>query len=184
MIYMAQYKPEFSPKDREREHWLGRRLLEFGLEKEYGRTWPVAVGDHGRPFLQGCPEICFSISHTRGLAACAIHTCLVGLDVQEIVKPSPALVRRVLSLQEQELMEQAALEGEKQAAELFTRLWTLKESYVKAIGVGLGFPVETLSFRPVGPGEFQGNTPGFQYCQRRVFGRFILTLCQKDFTNP
>lgn len=41
MIYLASYEPGGSLYNREREHILGRSLLNFGLMKEYGRTWDV-----------------------------------------------------------------------------------------------------------------------------------------------
>ena len=37
MIYLASYEPGGSLYNREREHILGRSLLNFGLMKEYGR---------------------------------------------------------------------------------------------------------------------------------------------------
>lgn len=36
--------------DRFREHILGRRLLEWGLLQEYGRTWEVIAPENGNPF--------------------------------------------------------------------------------------------------------------------------------------
>ncbi len=41
MIYLASYEPGGSLYNREQEHILGRSLLNFGLMKEYGRTWEV-----------------------------------------------------------------------------------------------------------------------------------------------
>ena len=51
MIYAAAYRPEGRRGDRFREHILGRRLLEQGLLREYGRTWEVVVPENGKPFL-------------------------------------------------------------------------------------------------------------------------------------
>lgn len=179
MIYLASYQPQNSPEDRKTEHRLGRLLLKFGLEKEYGQVWEVEIGPHGKPFLRDCPDLDFSISHSRGLAACAIHTGPVGLDVQLITHPSPALIRRVLSQEEQKLMEQAADLGTQAEDETFTRLWTLKESYTKAIGLGLGYPLKQLSFCLNGDGSVQGNTPGFVYVQRKIYGKYIISLCHQ-----
>lgn len=57
MIYAAAYRPEGRKCDRFREHILGRRLLEWGLLQEYGRTWEVIAPENGKPFLKDSPGV-------------------------------------------------------------------------------------------------------------------------------
>lgn len=143
MIYAAAYRPEGGKGDRIREHILGRKLLEQGLLREYGRTWEIRIPENGKPCLKGEPGIFFNISHTEGMAVCAVCDRPVGIDIQ-IRKPcSKGLIRRMCSPEEYSLickMEKA------EAEKALIRLWTLKESFVKADGRGLLVPFRQLSF--------------------------------------
>ena len=57
MIYLATYEPGGSLYNREREHILGRSLLNFGLMKEYGRTWEVEQETGSKPCLKGAEDV-------------------------------------------------------------------------------------------------------------------------------
>lgn len=179
MIYLATYRTESREADREREHRLGRMLLEAGLMREYGRTWEASQDETGRPCLKGAPShVDFNISHTQGLVVCAVSGCRVGVDAELIRPVRERLCRRVLAEEERELLERTVLtHGEGAAAELFTRLWTLKESYGKATGAGLGYPLRETAFIRRSDGAWEGNTPGFVYEQTKVYGRYIISLC-------
>ncbi len=185
MIYLTTYTPRDRLTDRETEHRLGRLLLDAGLSREYGRTWEIQTGENGRPCIaedgriaaEGRNLVDFNISHTRGLVVCAVNSGRVGVDAQIILPRRGGAVRRALAPREQEMLERARRErGEAEADELFARLWTLKESYVKATGAGLSFPLSRAVFERRG-GVWRGNTPGFRYHQARVYGRYIVTVC-------
>jgi len=98
------------------------------------------------------PDLSFNLANTSGLAAglfASGHE--VGVDV-ELVAPIAAaeIAARFFSLRE--AAEVAALE---EAARLsrFYELWTLREAYLKARGVGLTLPLEQLAFQPTASGE-------------------------------
>lgn len=143
MIYAAAYRPEGRRGDRFREHILGRRLLEQGLLREYGRTWEVVVPENGKPFLKGSPGVFFNISHTEGIAVCAVCDRPVGIDIQ-IRKPcGRGLIRKMCTPVE---YSRICEKQKKEAEEAAVRLWTLKESFVKADGRGLSVPFGQISF--------------------------------------
>ena len=60
--------------------------------------------------------------------------CEVGIDIQHLVKNNEALMRRVLSDDEMEMVMDRRGEERQQ---LFARLWALKEAYLKAVGTGI-----------------------------------------------
>lgn len=181
MIYLTTYAPTNRLADRGREHRLGRLLLSAGLQREFGRTWEIEAGENGRPRLWAGPgqpqPPDFNISHTQGLVVCAISGVRVGVDAQIILPRRRGLERRALAPPERELLLRTGEEqGQAAADELFTRLWTLKESYVKATGAGLSVPLDQVVFAREG-GVWRGNTPGFYYRQTRVYRRYIITIC-------
>ena len=143
MIYAAAYRPEGRKSDRLREHILGRRLLEQGLLQEYGRTWEVMAPENAKPFLKGSPGVFFNISHTEGMAVCAVCGRPVGIDIQIRRPYSRRLARRICSPEEYSWICE---KQEKEAEKAVLRLWTLKESFAKADGRGLAVPFRQISF--------------------------------------
>ena len=177
MIYLATYEPGGSLYNREREHILGRSLLNFGLMKEYGRTWEVEQEAGSKPRLKGAKGVEFNISHTKGLVVCAVADRALGVDTERIRPFKEGLMRRVCSESERGFV----LEGRSEAArqERFFRLWTLKESYAKAIGRGLAFPLGDITFS-LEEGAVKGSIPGWRFYQSRVYQSYIISVCAAD----
>lgn len=130
---------------------LSRYVPERGPE-----TWDYVIGPYGRPELaeQELRWLRFNLSHTGGLAACAVTQALdCGVDVERRDKRRNFLGMSRTAFSE---LEQANLrqipEEERQAR--FYEIWTLKEAYIKAIGMGLSQPLHQFSFEldvPDGP---------------------------------
>lgn len=92
----------------------------------------------------GCPRLnngkYISISHSGGICAAALSDNPVGLDIQAHSKKDyTALGRIVLCKSELEYLKNA-----ENKEEVFYKLWCLKESYMKA--KGLGFSLSPKSF--------------------------------------
>ena len=112
---------------------LDNMLSEHGLRE---RDMQYSEGEHGKPFFVNHPELHFNLSHSGNLVACALGHRPVGVDVQQLVADlRPSLVRYIMS--DQEIAALDALTTASAKSLLFTQLWTLKESYVKATGRGL-----------------------------------------------
>ena len=113
---------------------LGRVLVEAGLA-EYSGLDAWRRDERGRPFLDGA-EADLSLSHTRGLAACAVgRGCRVGLDVEELAPVEPADFTPYFCDQERELLRANPRPGE-----MAVRLWSRREAVLKADGRGLLAP--------------------------------------------
>lgn len=129
------------------EHQAGLSLLKAGLAREYqiivsDMEKEITPGFKGKPFLHNNPEIFFNISHGGAMAACGLDRNPLGVDVEEIRPVKPAIWKRVLTGEERLYLERYSLK--KQDREFF-RIWTLKESYAKAIGLGLALDFTSLS---------------------------------------
>ena len=118
----------------------------------------AAMKNSGRPFAppdyaykeSGQPTIQnghISISHTEGYAACAIAREPVGIDVEREHTFSKAAAKRILSPQEELLRESA------NADELLSRIWTVKESFLKMTGEGIPGGMRTLELIAAGDGS-------------------------------
>lgn len=118
----------------------------------------AAMKNSGRPFApsdyaykeSGQPTIQnghISISHTEGYAACAIAREPVGIDVEREHTFSKAAAKRILFPQEELLRESA------NADELLSRIWTVKESFLKMTGEGIPGGMRTLELIAAGDGS-------------------------------
>lgn len=95
----------------------------------------------GKPSFAELPAVQFSLSHCTGMAACLLSPYVCGVDIERTRPLRHKVVSRVFSQE-----EQAMLQSANDPDLLFTRLWTLKESYVKAIGTGISYPMKTVWF--------------------------------------
>ena len=178
-IYAEEFNLAEGENKRETEHLKGELLLRNGLKIDYGINYgdcnpiPVIKGVHGKPQLKEYPHIFHNISHTAGLAACAIGDVPMGIDVEEIRPFSENIIRKVMSEQEKEQFYK--LKEEERTA-FFFKIWTLKESYVKAGGWGITIPLTEFSFE-LRPDGITCSVPGVQLVQYCLKERYILSLC-------
>lgn len=164
MIYMKQFSFPPSCTGREKhqiEHEAGLALLRDGLFQEFGLDIPdmsaaVKIGERGKPYLSSYPDIHFNISHSKNMAVCAIGKKALGIDV-ELVRPVriPSF-RRILTEGERQRIEECPKEERDRE---FFRIWTLKESYAKALGLGLGLDFTSVEFtiKPAGEHLWQAK---------------------------
>lgn len=109
--------------------------------------WRFTKNEYGRPEIASheC-DLCFNISHTRGLIAFAIaQRRAVGIDTENMrARPVPfEIAHRFLA--PAELAELETLPPERRQDRFF-EYWTFKESYIKARGMGLSIPLDEFSF--------------------------------------
>ncbi|XP_052795486.1 L-aminoadipate-semialdehyde dehydrogenase-phosphopantetheinyl transferase-like [Mya arenaria] len=114
--------------------------------------------DKGKPFLtntlpEGVQGLSFNVSHHGNLVVLAGDTLgNVGVDVMKLSAPVGARsISEFFNTMQRQFTEEewrCIRQGQDDEAQLaiFYRLWCLKESYVKALGVGIGFEVKRLNF--------------------------------------
>ena len=127
--------------------------------------------ERGKPFLPDHPAICISLAHCRAMVACALDRGAVGVDVEPIRSVRERVLQRSFSEAERELVTHAD-----NPDLTFTRLWTLKESYVKCIGMGLAFPLHEIWFDHL-DGEIHSNHPECGFTQAIIEDAFVVSLC-------
>jgi 4'-phosphopantetheinyl transferase len=163
------------PHDR-RDYVIAHDLLRRSLSTCYGVSpagWHFGRSAHGQPIVRAprC-DVSFSIAHTRGLVACAIAPkATVGVDAERV---DPAFAVDEVAERHFTSREIAALRRRSGTARamLFFELWTLKESFVKAVGVGLTLGLETPSFEVEDSGAIQFVPPAGIDARAWHFGVF------------
>lgn len=132
-----------------REALASRALVRIALSHYYPlppASWQFTANAHGKPSAVPDCGLRFNLSNTVGLVACLIaEGSEVGVDAE-----SHARAEKIMELAPKAFStrEQAQLEdlygAEKQDRAL--SLWTLKEAYIKARGLGLSLPLDSFSF--------------------------------------
>ena len=127
--YILRYR---FPDDRKRS--LGAwRLMEKTLGQYGFSASNVKVGEKGKLLCEG---VYFNLSHSGDFVLCVISDAPVGCDIERVNRGHFSVAERVFTSGERRYLDDAQSDAERNRR--FFRLWTMKESYLKMTGEGLG----------------------------------------------
>lgn len=143
-------------RDATRRHQLAagrshlRRIL-AGYVDTAPEALELGLGEHGKPFLPGHPQLHFNLSHSqdRGLLAVGKHELGVDLEAERPRRRFRALAERFFHAEE---AARVCARDEAELGPAFYQLWALKEAYLKAWGTGLSFPSSHFCLGPLDGG--------------------------------
>lgn len=125
---------------RDRNASLGaEQLLRRALELLGIREYAYSCGKAGKPYVAGRDDVCFSLSHSGCFVLCAVSEHEIGADIECVKSANMKIAERFFCKEEYEHI--AAQEAEEARQALLFRYWTLKESFLKATGLGLHLPL-------------------------------------------
>jgi 4'-phosphopantetheinyl transferase len=172
---------------------LSQRARERGARVPPAR-WQFRVTGDGRPEVDGgetCLGLRFNLCHTAGLAVCAVSSDVpVGVDAEVIDRRVPLSLAYVC-LAPGERAALTALPAAAQPAR-FLEYWTLKEAFVKAVGVGLTVPLDRICFS-VTPGQpvrltaspdIGGSPESWRFESWLLRGRYRIALAAPEISLP
>src|SRR5262249_14908767 len=133
-----------------REFVAGRALLRAALTRYADvppGSWAFQNDARGKPHLvAGSPALSFNVSHSSGVVACIVaRKGRVGVDVESRARSTDPLDLAKRYFAPQEAEELMALSDGQQRRRFF-EMWTLKEAYAKARGLGLGLAFDSFTF--------------------------------------
>ena len=130
-------------------HELLRRALSYYHDVSPA-DWRFTTNEYGKPLIDMADaelrKISFSLSHTSGRVACGItNQAAIGVDVE---RTDRSLESKVIAERYFSAEETAWLNGcsDETSQVRFVELWTLKEAFLKAAGVGLSGSLDSISF--------------------------------------
>jgi hypothetical protein len=118
-------------------------------------AWKFDAGASGKPEIDRAfqrSRLRFNMSHTTGLVVCAAGLDNeIGVDVEanDHLNSELELAEHFFAPEEISLLR-GAIESERR--HIFLRIWTLKEAYIKATGLGLACPLNSfaITLDPIG----------------------------------
>ena len=132
--------------DKDKRLCLGAGLLlRYGLRAAglAPAAEEIRTGEHGKPFFPD-GRIRFSLSHSGDWALCALGAFELGCDLEEIRPIDLKLGQRFHPLEYTDILSG---DTEEERLKLFYRCWTLKESFMKATGLGMALPLDGFLIR-------------------------------------
>lgn len=178
--------------DKDREQFLLARGLVRCVLSRYADVppaeWRFGQNEFGKPTIDGPavqPGLAFNLSHTHGLVVCAVAKARsVGVDVESIDRGVEHLTiaERFFAVPECRYLSGIDA-GERGRA--FFRIWTLKEAYIKAHGMGLSIPLGSFSVVPTDEqppslellDEPARDPSEWQFAQLEMRERFVIGIC-------
>lgn len=133
----------------------------------------VAQDEKGCPYIAGKDSLFISLSHSKGLVMCAFSDKRIGVDVELAEKRRKSVESRVFTDGEISLIDNA-----KDEDKAFYTLWTLKESYLKAIGTGFADNAKEVEFYSL-VSPIKSNRPEYSFTAGERNG-FIYSVCEKN----
>jgi 4'-phosphopantetheinyl transferase len=136
--------------ERHRREFLATRTLVRVVLASYRpvvpRAWRFRTNEYGRPAIEPPDRLRFNVANHPTLVALAVRDgAELGIDLEPVTRAGEILNVAEAAFAPEELIALRAL-PESERADRALSLWTLKESYIKARGMGLSLPLEAFAF--------------------------------------
>jgi 4'-phosphopantetheinyl transferase len=143
--------------ERNRREYLVTRAMVRTVLSQYrpipAPDWNFRRNPYGRPEIDPPCGLRFNLSNHPTMVVCAVRNCAedghdvhdVGVDVEPIDRGADVLAIAETVFAASELRSLRDLPAEQQPDRALS-LWTLKEAYIKARGMGLSLPLQEFAF--------------------------------------
>ena len=140
--------------ERDRHRHLVTRALVRTVLSRYApvapRDWTFTENKYGKPTAANEParalDISFNVTHTQGLVAMAVtRKAALGVDAENTATRQAPIEVANHFFAPDETSALARIGADRQHDRFF-QYWTLKESYIKARGMGLSIPLDKFAF--------------------------------------
>lgn len=142
--------------ERDRRRFIARRGQVRLLLSDYLESAAEAIrfghNDHGKPFVRDGGDLHFNVSHSDGLALIVVARGIeIGCDLERRnpALADPGVARHLFAPAEWRRFE--ALPPDRRI-EGFFNCWTRKEAFIKAIGLGMSYPLDAFEVS-LAPGD-------------------------------
>lgn len=156
---------------------VAHNLLSSFIEEKYGisKNQVIILKDEkGKPYVEGKADIFVSLSHSKGTVMCAVSDKEIGIDVEKCAERRKSVESRVFTESEISLINNAKDENK-----AFFTLWTLKESYLKAIGTGFADNAKSIEFFSI-ENPIKSNNQDYSF-ETGEYDGFVFAVCEKKY---
>jgi 4'-phosphopantetheinyl transferase len=185
---------------KDRHRYLVTRALVRTVLSRYApitpEQWSFTQNANGKPCICNddllARKFSFNVSHTDGLIVLGLTAGVeLGVDAER-VRIRPTLLEAANSFFSREESSAIALLPYHMQHERFFQYWTLKESYVKARGMGLKIPMDAFSFQFLQPNrvrlsihtQLKDLASRWRFWQFRPSEHHLTAVCAEHCGHP
>lgn len=151
-----------------------------GVQTDY----PIfTYNKYGKPALASNPDIHFNLSHAGNLVVCALDSFPIGIDIEKL---EPIDIDIAKSFCTGDEFRQLKARKEEERLSCFYNIWTIKESYIKAMGKGLAFPITSFGVYEDENGEKNvfPSLGEWYFKQYQIDDGYVLSICAAHCDFP
>jgi 4'-phosphopantetheinyl transferase len=102
----------------------------------------IIYNEYGKPYLNNTKGFLYNLSHAGQWVVIAYGRTEIGVDIEKIQSGKGIIKSNYFTADEIDFIHAA---NENEYGKRFTQLWTLKESYLKYLGLGFSADLESFS---------------------------------------
>ncbi len=121
----------------------------------------------GKPYV--IAPIYFNWSHSQTYTAVALSENEIGVDIEKLREPDFKMTKKFCTRREEDFVKDA---------ETFFKIWTLKESYLKCIGVGIAGGLKSIEFY-IKADSIVSSVKDFNFKIITDYPDCIISVCEK-----
>lgn len=106
------------------------------LSEVYNKPYTLSYGEKSKPYIKNDNSFYFNISHSGEYVCLGVSDTEIGVDIEKHNKARTRLAKRFFSKREQSYCEDNTSR--------FFDIWTQKEAFIKAVGIGLSYGLNTF----------------------------------------
>lgn len=143
------------------------------ISKTFGKenVKKIKLSEHGKPYIENGSY--FNLAHSGNYVVLAVDSKPVGVDIEQHKERNFEAIARI-SFHEK---ERELLMRSKTKQETFYELWTLKESYMKAVGRGFNLPPTSFYFDLSGGITLHAGGDQREFYIHRGIEGYTIALC-------
>ena len=153
---------------------VGAGILIHFVREQYGIDSDVAVDKFGKPYFVNS-DIKFNISHSGMFVIMAVSDYNLGIDIQKIKEDKHRIAEKSFLASECEYINE--IEDEKVMQQRFCEVWTLKEAYLKNIGIGLRKPLNSFEIQLGGDAPSIKGKIDYHFVQFKINDLYMVAIC-------
>ena len=153
---------------------LGAGILINFIKKQYQINCELKIDRRGKPYFENA-DMYFNISHSGSYVVAAVSEKEIGIDIQKVVPDKHREAEKNFLPKECDYINAPA--DSREQWQRFCEVWTIKEAYLKNIGMGLRTPLNSFEI------DFSGETPkisgkdNFRIVQFLLDKNYVASIC-------
>ncbi len=161
---------------------LGAGLLINFIKNKYRIHDRLQTDKFGKPYFENAP-LHFNISHSGNYVIAAVSKYEIGIDIQRVRADKHRIAEKNFVAGECAYIN--AMEDEETQQQRFCEIWTVKEAYLKAKGIGLRKPLNSFEVDLSEDAPKIVGEEALRVVQFRIDRKYIVSVCagiqDKDF---